>query len=469
LARVAGVFAARLFLVVLIAAVLSPMADARVKAKSSTQSKRPDYTSIVVDAETGKVVSEQNADAPNYPASLTKMMTLYLLFEALDKGRVKLDTPLAVSAYAAGQEPTKLGLQAGETVSVQDAILGLVTRSANDAAVTVAEGLAGSEDAFAQRMTAKAHALGMTNTTFRNASGLPDPGQMTTARDLSKLARALYHDFPEDYRFFATEKFVFRGRVVTTHNHLMQHFAGMDGIKTGYIRAAGFNLAASAVRDGHRLIGVVLGGRSAPSRDLVMASLLNTAFADTRNTIPTRSDPIATLLQANSDVPATTTAPTVAAAPAAAPAPMTVAAADAAETSVADEPVAAAAEPQTFAARAKRTLRSLSPVGSAEAAQPPRTARLEAETDRWSIQVGAFSQKSAAEKAATTALATLHAGKGKSIAVVAPSSSEKERYYRARIVNFGEREAEHACQILHKKHRDCAVLAPSSVHVAQVN
>lgn len=445
---------------VLIATVLSPMADARVKAKSSAQSKRPDYTSIVVDAETGKVVSEQNADSPNYPASLTKMMTLYLLFEALDKGRVKLDMPLSVSAYAAGQEPTKLGLQAGETITVQDAILGLVTRSANDAAVTVAEGLAGSEDAFAQRMTAKAHALGMTNTTFRNASGLPDPGQMTTARDLSKLARALYHDFPEDYRFFATEKFVFHGRVVTTHNHLMQHFAGMDGIKTGYIRAAGFNLAASAVRDGHRLIGVVMGGRSAPSRDLIMASLLNTAFADTRNTIPTRNgDPIATLVQANSDVPA----------PTAVAAPTPVAVADASETSIADEPVAVAAEPQTFAARAKRTLRSLSPVGSAEAAQPPRTARLETETDRWSIQVGAFSQKSAAEKAATTALATLRAGKGKSIAVVAPSTSERERYYRARIVNFNEREAERACQILHKKHRDCAVLAPSSVHVAQAN
>lgn len=461
-ARVAGVFAARLFLVVLIATVLSPMADARVKAKSSAHSKRPDYTSIVVDAETGKVVSEQNADSPNYPASLTKMMTLYLLFEALDKGRIKLDAPLTVSAYAAGQEPTKLGLQAGETISVQDAILGLVTRSANDAAVTVAEGLAGSEDAFAQRMTAKAHALGMTNTTFRNASGLPDPGQMTTARDLSKLARALYHDFPQDYRFFATEKFVFHGRVVTTHNHLMQHFAGMDGIKTGYIRAAGFNLAASAVRDGHRLIGVVMGGRSAPSRDLIMASLLNTAFADTRNTIPSRnSDPIATLVQANNDVPAP-------AATAVAP-PTPIAVADASETSVADEPVAAAPEPQTFAARAKRTLRSLSPVGSAEAAQPTRTTRLETETDRWSIQVGAFSQKSAAEKAATTALATLRAGKGKSIAVVAPSSSEKERYYRARIVNFGEREAERACQILHKKHRDCAVLAPSSVHVAQAN
>src|SRR5271154_3536269 len=196
-ARVAGGIVARLLLVVLIAALLSPMAEARSKKFQASQSKRADYTSIVIDAETGNIVSEQNADAPNYPASLTKMMTLYLLFEALDKGRIKLDTPLSVSAYAAGQEPAKLGLQAGETVAVHDAILGRVTRSANDAAVVIAEGLAGSEDAFAQRMTAKAHALGMTNTTFRNASGLPDPGQMTTARDLSKLARALYHDFPE--------------------------------------------------------------------------------------------------------------------------------------------------------------------------------------------------------------------------------------------------------------------------------
>lgn len=442
---------ARLLLVVLIATLLSPMAEARVRKVQPTHSKRPEFTSIVVDAETGKVVSEQDADQPNYPASLTKMMTLYLLFESLDKGRVTLETPLSVSAYAAGQEPTKLGLRPGETISVHDAILGLVTRSANDAAVVIAEGLAGSEDAFAQRMTAKAHALGMTNTTFRNASGLPDPGQMTTPRDLAKLARALYHDFPQDYHFFATQEFVFQGKLITTHNHLMSRFEGMDGIKTGYIRAAGFNLAASAVRDGHRLIGVVMGGRSAPSRDNMMASLLNTAFADTRRD----NDGMAKLMQANANVTPTDVAPAQ------------VASADAAASSVADEPVAAAPETTTFAARAKRTLSHLSPVGTAEAATTRSARATEPESDRWSIQVGAFSQKSAAEKAAARALATLRPGKGKSIAVVAPSSSERERYYRARIVNFSEREAEHACQLLHKKRRDCAVLAPSAVHVAQ--
>ena len=494
MARVVG-FLAHLVLVVLIAALLAPAAEAKAKSKHhpAPVSRHEDVTSIVIDAETGKVISEQGADTPNYPASLTKMMTLYLLFDALEKGRVKLDTPLTVSAYAAGQEPTKLGLRPGETVAVRDALLGLVTRSANDAAVVIAENLAGSEDAFAQRMTAKAHALGMTSTTFRNASGLPDPGQMTTARDLSKLARALYRDFPEEYKFFATEAFNFHGQHITTHNHLMTRFEGMDGIKTGYIRAAGFNLAASAVRDGHRLIGVVMGGRSAVSRDNVMAGLLTTAFVEAR-----RDDGIAKLMQANSNVtpePATPAAAPaqVAAAPVPAPAPVAVAAAapapapvtpapvtpapavpaqvasaDVTVTSIADEPVAEP-QPQSFAARAKRTLSHLSPVSTAEAATPSRAQRAEPMTERWSIQVGAFSQKGAAEKAASSALHAIKAGKGKSIAVLAPNGSEGERFFRARIGNFSEREAERACHLLHKKGRDCAVLSPSAVHVAAAN
>ena len=467
-ARIVGGFVASLLLVGLVAAPLSPAAEAkaRVKPKHVTLvSRHQEDTSIVIDAETGKVLSEDNADTPNYPASLTKMMTLYLLFEALEKGKVTLDTPFSVSAHASAQEPTKLGLLPGETISVHDAILGLVTRSANDAAVVIAENLAGSEDAFAERMTAKAHALGMMNTTFHNASGLPDPGQLTTARDLSKLARALYRDFPQDYKFFATQEFTFRGRVITTHNHLMARFEGMDGIKTGYIRAAGFNLAASAVRDGHRLIGVVMGGRSAVSRDNIMAGLLTTAFVEAR-----REDVAKTMVASNAAAPAVPPAAPaeVAAAPAPAPAivpvpaPTQVAAADA---SAADQPVAAP-EPQSFTARAKRTLSHLSPVSTAEAATPRRA---EPTTERWSIQVGAFSQKAAAEKAASHALATLHPGKGKIIAVLAPSIPEGERYFRARIVNFSEREAERACHVLRKKGRDCAVRPPSSMHMAQAN
>src|SRR6201984_3245968 len=236
--------------------------------------------SIVIDAETGRVLSEMNADAITYPASLTKMMTLYLTFEALNSGRLRLDQYLPVSSEAASKSPTKLHLVPGDSVQVHDLILGIVTKSANDGAAVLAEGLAGSEPAFADRMTAKARQLGMTNTIYRNASGLPDLEQRTTARDVAQLALALYHDFPREYRYFATREFFFRGRVMLTHNHLLDGYEGADGIKTGYIGASGFNLAASAVRNGHRLIGVIMGGPSAGTRDREMAALLDRGFAE---------------------------------------------------------------------------------------------------------------------------------------------------------------------------------------------
>lgn len=243
------------------------------------------YASIVIDAETGEVLHEANADDRNYPASLTKMMTLYLAFEALEQGRLELTTRLPVSKHAASRPPSKLGLAPGETISVRDVILALITKSANDAAVVMAEGIAGSESAFAQRMTAKARELGMTNTTFRNASGLPHREQVTTARDLAKLSQALLKRFPKYYRYFSTEDFAYKGVVYHNHNRLMSRFEGMDGIKTGFIRASGFNLAASAMRDNRRLIGIVMGGQSARSRDIHMAELLENAFAG-RSSLP---------------------------------------------------------------------------------------------------------------------------------------------------------------------------------------
>src|SRR5215831_13173996 len=236
--------------------------------------------SIVIDADTGRVLSEMNADAITYPASLTKMMTLYLTFEALNAGQLRLDQYLPVSIEAGSKSPTKLHLVPGDSVQVHDLILGIITKSANDAAAVLAEGLAGSESAFAERMTAKARQLGMTNTVYRNASGLPDPEQRTTARDEAQLSLALYHDFPREFRYFATRQFYFRGRLIATHNHLLEWYEGADGIKTGYIGASGFNLAASAVRNGHRLIGVVMGGASAGSRDREMAALLDQGFAE---------------------------------------------------------------------------------------------------------------------------------------------------------------------------------------------
>src|SRR6266404_4970745 len=238
----------------------------------------PTNSSIVSDATSGQVLLQSNADAPTFPASLTKMMTLYLLFEAMQKGAVKLDQPLPVSANAASMPATNLALSAGDTITVATAIQAMIIRSANDVAVVVAEGLSGSEAAFAQKMNAKALALGMTQTVFRNPNGLPDPGQHTTARDVAALALALHRDFPQYYAYFTQVRFSFHGRTYITHNRFMLHYPGADGLKTGYIHLSGFNLAASAVRNGRRLVAVIMGGRSPSLRDAAMWSLLDRGF-----------------------------------------------------------------------------------------------------------------------------------------------------------------------------------------------
>lgn len=238
-------------------------------------------TSVIIDGSTGMVLSEHHADDPHAPASLTKMMTMYLAFEALRDGRLKMSEKMHVSAHAAGMEPTKLGLRAGQTITVHDAILGMITKSANDAATVMAERLGnGSEARFVDAMNAQAQLLGMSHTHFSNASGLPGGDETTTARDMSRLAMALYRDFPARAKLFATTRFRFRGRLVRGHNHLMARYRGMDGLKTGYTVAAGYNLASTAVRNGHRLFGVVLGGDTWRARDHRMAELLDRGFAD---------------------------------------------------------------------------------------------------------------------------------------------------------------------------------------------
>ena len=217
-------------------------AEARSHRHSHSEDYSPPGSSIVVDANSGAVLEGSNPDALRHPASLTKVMTLYLLFERLDAGKMRLDTPLKVSEHAADQDPTKLNLKPGSTISVEDAIKGIVTRSANDAAVTIAENIGGDEDGFARMMTAKARALGMTRTVYRNASGLPDDEQNTTARDQALLGRAIQDRFPRYYKFFSTESFVFHGEAIHGHNHLLGSVDGVDGIKTGFTRASGFNL-----------------------------------------------------------------------------------------------------------------------------------------------------------------------------------------------------------------------------------
>ncbi len=236
------------------------------------------YSSIVTEAATGNVLIAASPDEPRHPASLTKMMTLYMVFEALRDHRVALGQLVPISAHAAAMSPSKLGLVPSTRITVEQAILGLVTKSANDAAAALGELLGGDEDRFGQMMTLRARALGMTNTVFRNASGLPDPEQVTTARDLAVLARHLVQDFPAQYRYFSTPSFRFHGQTIMNHDHLLQTYPGADGIKTGYTEASGFNLVTSAVRGDVRLIGVVMGAARPGERDLHMEALLNQGF-----------------------------------------------------------------------------------------------------------------------------------------------------------------------------------------------
>lgn len=237
-------------------------------------STSPKYASIVIDAHTGRVLHAANADQPRYPASLTKMMTLYMLFEAMERGQVTRDSQIPISAYAAARPPSKLGFRPGQTIDVDTAIRALATKSANDVASAVAEFIGGTESQFAAMMTQKAREIGMTSTVFRNASGLPDPDQRTTARDMAVLSLALRRRFPNQYGYFGAQSFAFRGGTVRGHNRVLETLRGADGIKTGYTRASGFNLATSVSRDGKRLVAVVMGEDSAAQRNAHMEDLV---------------------------------------------------------------------------------------------------------------------------------------------------------------------------------------------------
>jgi D-alanyl-D-alanine carboxypeptidase len=283
----------------------------------------PPSASIVVDGNSGSVLQAASPDALRHPASLTKVMTLYLLFERLESGRLKLDSALKISEHASEQAPTKLGLKPGQTISAEDAIKGIVTKSANDAAVAVAENLGGDEDSFAKLMTQKAHALGMAHTIYVNASGLPDDDQVTTARDQAILGRAIQERFPRYYRYFSTESFVYHGEAMRNHNHLLGVVDGVDGIKTGFTRASGFNLLTSLHRDGRYLVAVVMGGPSASERDERMRELISAHIkeAAVRRTAPMIAEAAERREEASAKSPATRTDRTATAsvAPSAAP------------------------------------------------------------------------------------------------------------------------------------------------------
>lgn len=249
-------------------------AEARRKRHRHLSGWHPGFASIVVDAKTGKVLDEEKADALRHPASLTKIMTLYLLFERIEAGKLKLESRIKISEFAASQPPSKLGIEEDETISVEDAIKALVTRSANDIAVAIAETVAGDQATFADMMTRKARALGMSRTVFKNASGLPHREMVTTARDMATLGRAIQDRFPKLYRFFSIREFYFRGRRIANHNRLLGRVAGVDGIKTGYTNASGFNLVTSVRHKNRHIVAVVLGGRTGAARDAQMRELV---------------------------------------------------------------------------------------------------------------------------------------------------------------------------------------------------
>lgn len=253
---------------------------------------RADTSSILIDAKTGNVISASNPDSLRYPASLTKLMTLYITFNALDKGLIKMEDKLPVSRNAENRSPSKLGVRRGETITVKDAILALIVKSANDCATVLAEGLGYTEENFANTMTEVAREIGMKNTTFKNASGLPNRAQKTTARDMAVLGAAMYHHFPQYYKLFSTKKFAYKGRTYYTHNHLLKQFDGADGMKTGYTAAAGYNIVTSAERDGNRVIAVTMGHNSIKQRDKSVSKMMDKGLVKLASANPPVNRPL---------------------------------------------------------------------------------------------------------------------------------------------------------------------------------
>jgi D-alanyl-D-alanine carboxypeptidase len=423
---------------------------------------------IVVDGASGHIIYSRNADEPRFPASLTKMMTLYVLFEALDKGSVKLDSQFVTSTYASGMFPTKLGLKPGETISVELAIKALTVLSANDAAVVIAENLSASEPRFAERMTAKARQIGMRGTHFENASGLPDPQQVTTASDMAMLGRHLAYDYPQYFHYFATPSFTYKGRVYNTHDHLLNSYSGTDGIKTGYTRASGFNLVSSVVRDNRHLVGVVMGGISVPSRDREMMRILSEGFEYAGNnptlvvtanlpwrggrppyTNPFKSTPASGPLVASNEAPRVPSLPLTPLSPlASAPAP--------GESVVASLPEVITLAPLAPLSEPRREITiAITPTPDSIPGQlfsqgdvtEPSVLDATAALKHWAIQIGAFASEPIAEaQLVAYARQALDVFAFAKRYVVAVPGNDGQMLYRARFGMFGEDEARQICR-----------------------
>ncbi|MEQ9520149.1 MAG: D-alanyl-D-alanine carboxypeptidase [Parvibaculum sp.] len=430
-----------LFSTVLLAFVTAPMLLTATPALANSK-----YAAVVVDGHTGRLIYSRNADRARYPASLTKVMTLYLLFEELDAGRVSLHTPLRVSRRAADQPPSKLGVAPGSTITVDEAIRALVTKSANDVAVVIGEHIAGSEYRFAQRMTSTARRLGMNRTRFMNASGLPNSRQLTTARDMATLAQKVQEDFPEYFAFFSITEFRHNGRRYTNHNRLVGRYSGATGLKTGYTRASGFNLTTTVERNGKYLIGVVLGGRTAQTRDNHMVEILdaawNTAVARNQTSSPTyaslKEAPIP-LQRPGSDT--TTTTVVAAASHIAIPAPVPQG----------DIESAVTIDHSQLRAEAVTNLRSTTFPTERDAFDP----------NSWVIQVGAYAEPSQAVDRIREAVNAAPLQLANAVPITMPFSSRNQTLYRSRFGGFDEHSAKNACAELGRSAITCIAIPPS--------
>ncbi|MCP4327387.1 MAG: D-alanyl-D-alanine carboxypeptidase [Alphaproteobacteria bacterium] len=416
------------------------------------------YASIVVDGHSGQVLYSRNADTRNYPASLTKMMTLFLLFEAVDEGRFTKASKLKVSARAARQPASKLGLRRGSTITVDQAIRALVIRSANDVAVVVAEALGGTEAKFARLMTAKAHNIGMSKTNFANASGLPNRKQLSTARDMARLAQAIYFTFPHHYHYFSLDSFRWGGRTYRTHNRVVKSYRGADGLKTGYTRASGYNLVTSVERNGRRLIGVVFGGKSSRSRDSHMKRILDKSWPMVKSVevITPRPKPGTVVTAVNAVRPESVIEsqlpdpqPVTKQVAVAGPSPSILPKLRPGGLTVTPGLVLPKSKPFSFVSAPTVTV-----------LRPPEKPAFgdRTITGDWAIQVGAYYDRDKAADAvdvATSKMPSLATNAEEAIVLL---KGRKRPIYRARLVGFSEPEARAACKALKKKRVPCIAI-----------
>jgi D-alanyl-D-alanine carboxypeptidase len=435
----------------IVAVAGAPLGEAHAAKRRSSRGAPQIASAIVVDMNSGSILYSQSADLPRYPASLTKMMTLYVLFGYLRAGKVTPTSELVVTPHAASQAPTKLGLKPGATISTTDAVKALVTQSANDAAVTIAENLAGTEENFARVMTDTARSIGMNATTFRNASGLPNEDQITTARDMATLAAHLIHDYPEYYGVFETRYFTFNGHKYRNHNKLLFGYQGCDGIKTGYTKASGFNLTASVHRGNKHLVAAVLGGKTGGQRDAAMRSLLDRHFAKATDTKPTPAQLLASLVPAPSppagQKPAYTLAP-----PTPAPSASTARAGETSTDTTADTTTDTEEGDTGDPAEPIEASLTVTEPGAKATIKPGKY------QGAFQVQVGAFTSEAEAQNRLGMVQQRASDLLDGHMPFTTSFMMGDEEWYRARFAGFSRESAQAACATLKKMSLDCAVM-----------